>query len=69
MLNDEFLTFLPIRCQRRSGYARAVVPRFVEANQVYSGQAVCLAPVEPTRPVATPQIRAHSSSQSLEHGL
>jgi hypothetical protein len=43
---DEFSTLLSIGCQRRASRAKAAVLRFVKNRQVYSAQAVALAPIE-----------------------
>jgi len=53
-VTDRFLTLLSIRRQRHSGRAKAAVLRFVQSYQVYSAQAVALAPIELARPTTTP---------------
>ena len=54
LLPDKLLTVLSILCQRHSGRAKAVVLRSVLSHQVYSAQAVALAPVELARRTTTP---------------
>jgi hypothetical protein len=46
LVPDKLLTLLSILCQRRSGRAKAAVLRFVWSRQVFSAQAVTLAPIE-----------------------
>src|SRR6266436_2137963 len=53
-VTDRFLTLLSIRCQRRSGRAKATVLRFVQSYQVYSAQAVALASIELACAITTP---------------
>jgi hypothetical protein len=53
LVPDRLLTLLSIRRQRRSGRAKAVVLRSVLSHQVYSAQAVALAPIELARPAET----------------
>jgi len=64
---DRFLTLLSIRCQRRSGRAKATVLRLVRGHQVYSAQAVALASIELARPTTTPWNGSGNAMKPWEH--
>jgi hypothetical protein len=70
MATDEFSTLLSILCQRRSGRGKAGVLRFVQSRQVFSAQAVALAPIElaPCRDPAGMEGGMHRSSGTLTDG-
>jgi hypothetical protein len=66
LVPDKLLTLLSIRCQRRSGRAKAVVLRFVQSHQVQSAQAVALALIELARPTTTPWNGSGNAARDLE---
>jgi hypothetical protein len=66
---DRFSTLLSTGCQCHSRRAKAAVLRFVQSHQVYSAQAVALAPTELARPAETPGNGNGNAVKHLERWL